>query len=251
MNENFVQCPICGKKFGALTYAHIKIHYGSEQGYWNKFLSEYPGIVLHSEKTLRKIGEASKGRKGGMLGKHHSEETKRKISEGKKDRSLPPFSEEHKRRISEALCGRNFSEERRQKISESCKGRPPPSFSDEHRCKLSEAAKERYRDRTKNPNWQGGISFEPYDMGFDRNLKKKVKKRDKYTCQLCFRHALEFDRELAVHHIDYDKRHSSMDNLVTLCCGCNIHVNYRRSFWTAFFRDRLRERGLLAMEVAR
>jgi hypothetical protein len=48
-------------------------------------------------------------------GKTHSEESKRKMSEVNKGKTL---SEEHKRKISEAKKGKTFSEESKRKMSE-------------------------------------------------------------------------------------------------------------------------------------
>jgi len=37
----------------------------------------------------------------------------------------------------------------------------------------------------KNPAWFGGKSFEPYGIQFNKELKKKIKERDNYKCQIC------------------------------------------------------------------
>jgi hypothetical protein len=63
------------------------------------------------------MSEANKGRN---KGKHFSEEHKRKISEAKKGKKL---SEETKRKMSEAQKGRTLSEETRGKMSNAQKGR--------------------------------------------------------------------------------------------------------------------------------
>lgn len=53
-----------------------------------------------SEETCRKISESRRKNVRKSQGKHHSEETRRKMSEAKKGKKRPPFSEEHKRKIS-------------------------------------------------------------------------------------------------------------------------------------------------------
>jgi group I intron endonuclease len=58
------------------------------------------GNFRHSEETKRKIGLGHKG--NGTLGYKHTEETKRKISLANKGKTRV-FSEEHKRRMSEAM----------------------------------------------------------------------------------------------------------------------------------------------------
>ena len=49
----------------------------------------------HTEETKKKIGAKSKGRRGGMLGKHHTAEARKKISEARKKFKLPPRSSEY------------------------------------------------------------------------------------------------------------------------------------------------------------
>ena len=67
-----------------------------------------------SEETRRRMSESKKGKK-------KSEETRRRMSESKKGKKRKPFSEEHKRRISEA--GKKRSEESKRKQSEAMKKR--------------------------------------------------------------------------------------------------------------------------------
>ena len=116
---------------------------------------------IFSEETKRKISEARKGKKlseetrrklsEAAKGKKHSEETKKKMSEShknisdetRKKMSLATsgknnpmygkpgtnlgkkFSEEHKKRISEAKKGKKLSEETRRKLSLAHKGKQP------------------------------------------------------------------------------------------------------------------------------
>jgi len=68
-------------------------------------------------------------------GKTHSEESKRKMSEVNKGKTL---SEEHKIKLSEAKKGKTFSEESKRKMSEAHKGK---TFSEESKRKMSEAHK--------------------------------------------------------------------------------------------------------------
>ena len=74
----------------------------------------------HSEETKQKLREAHQGEKSAWFGKHHSEETKQKISTAQKGRQ---FTEEHRRKLSEARRGKHHSEETRRKISDTQKAR--------------------------------------------------------------------------------------------------------------------------------
>jgi hypothetical protein len=87
----------------------------------------------------------------------------------------------------------------------------------------------------RNGNWRGGIAGSPYE-GFGRAIKKRIKERDSGVCRLC-----GSNFRLAVHHIDYDKKNSSIDNLVTLCCSCHSKTNFDRDQWQDKFGQLLAE----------
>lgn len=157
-----------------------------------------------SVETLRKKSDSMRGNKNPNYGKHHSKETRRKISE--------------------ALKGRSVSEEIRRKISNTSKGIP---CSKETRRKLSEA-----NTGSRHPQWRGGISFEPYPPEFNIRLKKTIRERDNYTCKICG------CRGVCVHHIDYNKKNSDNQNLVTLCIKCHGTIHRNREKWIEYFREK-------------
>lgn len=142
-----------------------------------------------------------------MLGKKHSEETKRKIGLANKGRERPPFSEEWRRKISEAhkksglrpnfsWLGKKHSIESRKKMSEALKGR---AFSEEHKARISESkkgsvisieARQKMSEALRGPKsktWRGlKPVYAQIRMCFkNKDWIKKVLKRDSYTCQLC------------------------------------------------------------------
>lgn len=118
------------------------------------------GLKNQSKETRLKMllgrSESLKGNKN-SLGYKHTTETKQKMSEAGKGRKLPPFSEEHRRKIGEARKGKKLSEATKKKISESEKGKKSSEatrkkmsearkgikFSDQHKKKLSIARKKR------------------------------------------------------------------------------------------------------------
>ncbi len=79
-----------------------------------------------------------------------------------------------------------------------------------------------------NPSYIDGLSRE-YPSEFNEELKESIRKRDNYTCQLCGKSGK------CVHHIDYDKENCKEENLLTLCIGCNVKVNYNREYWKNYF----------------
>ena len=90
-------------------------------------------------------------------------------------------------------------------------------------------------------NWQGGISKEPYNFEFNNELKELIRHRDGYKCQKCNCPEIETLRKLLIHHADYDKQNSRPSNLISLCNKCNTQVNFNRSYWTSYFKKKIKE----------
>lgn len=90
-----------------------------------------------------------------------------------------------------------------------------------------------------HPNWLGGKSFESYGMEFNNKLKKRIRERDNYTCQECGILENELGYKLACHHIDYDKKNNSIDNLISLCKSCHAQTNWNRKDWTKYFNNKI------------
>jgi len=91
-----------------------------------------------------------------------------------------------------------------------------------------------------NPMWKGGISFEPYSSEFNEKLKKSIKERDNYTCQLCDKPENGIPHH--VHHINYEKLNSEEYNLITLCESCHGKTNSNRGYWKSFFQQMMIDR---------
>jgi len=75
-----------------------------------------------------------------------------------------------------------------------------------------------------------------YGRDFNNTLKERIRRRDKYLCQLCGVPQAECGRAMSVHHIDYDKENSDPVNLVSLCPVCHGRADRNRPHWTAFFQ---------------
>ncbi len=95
---------------------------------------------------------------------------------------------------------------------------------------------------SKNPAWLGGISFEPYTIEFNKKFKELIRERDNNCCLICNKHQSELKRRLCVHHIDYDKKNTLLQNCLSLCLGCHIKTNINRTSWIIFFQNLLKER---------
>lgn len=100
-------------------------------------------------------------------------------------------------------------------------GRPK---SNKERKEISERTK-----GDKNPNWRGGIQYEPYTEDFNEEFKELIRKRDNYTCQLCGKNQGGY--KLDIHHIDYDKNNTKEHNCISLCRKCHTRTTTKRKKW--------------------
>lgn len=94
-----------------------------------------------------------------------------------------------------------------------------------------------YRVTKNNPNWRGGISFEPYSTDFNNATKEAARNETGRRCASCGDREDSLPERLCVHHIDYNKKNCSRGNLVPLCRSCHGKTNGDRARWTAVFTD--------------
>lgn len=153
------------------------------------------------------------------------------------------FSEEHKRKLSgknHPMFGKHFSEETKRKMREN---RPDIRGEDHHLFgkKHSEETKRKMGlalSGENSPNWKGEISCEPYcDIWLDKEYKENIKERDNYQCQNpdCWGNCSHLS--LHTHHINYIKKDCIPQNLITLCCGCNMRANTNREYWQQLYEN--------------
>jgi 5-methylcytosine-specific restriction endonuclease McrA len=170
------------------------------------------------------------------------------------------FSDESRKRISEALKKRVISDITRIKISKAHKGlkrslkakknistaqkkrfliNPPwnkgKKLSKEHIDKLS-SSHIGLNCGKKHPNWRGGFSKKDYPSIWRETLKKSIRERDNYTCQVCFK--IQSSRSFDVHHIDYNKKNCNPVNLITLCKSCHTKTTLKRRYWILFLNKK-------------
>jgi len=142
-----------------------------------------------SEKTREKMSLFWKEKPNNVLGKHWKLTPKQRRNLSKAKKGIKPKN-----------WKTLFTPEINQKRSQSLKG-------------------------SKSYLWKGGISFEPYSIDWTETLRRAIRERDKYICQICNSYGN------MVHHIDYDKRNCNPNNLVTLCRKCHIRTNHNRENW--------------------
>jgi len=133
------------------------------------------------------------------------------------------------------LKGRKLPESHIKKISENnskyWKGKKRPEISGKNSNFFGQD-----NSKEKNSRWLGGKSFEEYTLDWTQTLKRSIRERDKYICQLCSE--VQGDIALDVHHIDYNKKNCNPENLITLCRKCHMKTNYKRDYWLNYFKNK-------------
>lgn len=90
-----------------------------------------------------------------------------------------------------------------------------------------------------HPNWQGGKSFEPYGIEFNKKLKEQIRQRYNFTCQECGFTQEKLGYKLHVHHIDFNKKNNNPNNLISLCRSCHTQTEFNRENWTKYFQNKV------------
>ena len=197
---------------------------------WSKGLTKYEHKGLAS--TSRFQSELRKGKTWEELyGKEKAKLAKQRASKSKIGIKRKPFTLEHRKRISKARIGMKFP-----KHSEFMKKNNPTT-----RKEIRELFS-KMRIGKGNHQWQGGISFEPYDKKFNNQFKRAIRKRDNKICMLCGIHREKLTRALNIHHINYNKLLTIPQNCISLCLSCHIKTNGNREHWIKFFQSLLSER---------
>ena len=185
-----------------------------------------------------------KGENNPMFGNKQSEKTKEKIRlSHKKSGHKPPdqtgfkHSKHSKEKIGLASKGNQYAKGNKFSI-ETClllsKQRTGKKKSLAMRIKLRATLLELFKDPTNCPNWQGGLSFEPYSKEWTESLKAEVRTKYNNICQICFK--IIKGETPSVHHIDYDKKNCSLGNLTILHNNCHMRTNFNRTHWLNHFK---------------
>ncbi len=111
------------------------------------------------------------------------------------------------------------------------------SWSQEMKDKIRKAVPDRRGELSYG--WKGGKSFEKYGKEFKLSLRNAIRQRDNYKCQLCGVSQMECIEKLSIHHIDYNKKNNSIQNLISLCRNCHGKANTNRDKWKKCFQEKL------------
>ena len=123
-----------------------------------------------------------------------------------------------------------FTEEHKKNLSESHKGKPC--------CEKARIANSIRWMREGNPNWKGGVSFEPYCPKFTKKFRERVRMFFGYKCVECGE--MQEEEKLSIHHVHYNKQ-VCCDNtppiFVALCRECHAKTSHNREYWMKHFVD--------------
>lgn len=252
VSDDLVVAPFCACGCGQ------KVHKHPEKARWYKYINGHNRRGHINGENQRKA--ASLARKGitPVISEEVERERRRKISAAFKGRT---YSDEYKKRISETLKRKykedeQFKAQRIMIVNKINKRKRENPITSSTREKMSVSQKKRIArekesgvlfERTaktrgeNHPFWRGGVSFLPYPIEFNFELKHKVKRRDNYTCKEC--NSKVKNRHLHVHHIDYNKMNNSEDNLITLCNNCHAKTIGKRdrNFYKMYYSYKIKK----------
>ena len=140
------------------------------------------------------------------------------------------------------MLGKHLSPEHRTKISVKLMGNRNNGgigasnsfYGKHHTAEFIEARRKAWVGQG-NPMYLDGQHPQHYPPNFHKQLKRQIRERDNYICQLCG--IPQNGRNHDVHHIDYDKYNLNEDNLITLCAPCNARVNFNRMRWQEYLTN--------------
>jgi hypothetical protein len=142
------------------------------------------------------------------------------------------------------LYGKKVSEETKEKIRLFWVGKDHPrkgkAFTPDVIAKIKKSHTGKTGD--KSSNWQGGISFLPYPVSFNNELKKRIRNRDGNRCQNpgC---TGSNQKNMDVHHIDFVKENLCDTNLISLCRSCHLRTHGDRKEWTKYYQNIMLKMG--------
>lgn len=145
------------------------------------------------------------------------------------------------RNYREVRLGKITPEKTRQKLSKAFRGENHPQFGKfganhpRYGKPLSDESKKKIGDANRGENsacWKGGISYEPYCIKFNNELKEHIREKYNRKCFICGKE--EGERKLSIHHVDYNKStlcNGKMWGLIPLCPSCHSKTNHNRWYW--------------------
>ena len=250
-----IRCKICGEEFEQITNTHLKTH-GTTM---SEYREQFPDALLVSDSYKQKLRDnhwdnsgknhpnyGKTGKDNPRFGKYPTGKDHPMFGVHRYGKDHPMFgkhqTEEAKQKQSKAQLGENnhmhgktkeTDEGIRKAAEKSSKTKKEFYATEEGQQWLDE------NNRGKNhSSWKGGISFEPYCIKFDDDLRERVRNFFDRCCYICGKNETENRRHLSVYHVSYDKMVCCNDVkplFVPLCISCHAKTQKDRKYWEEFF----------------
>jgi hypothetical protein len=100
-----------------------------------------------------------------------------------------------------------------------------------------------------NPKYIDGRRINDYGDEFTKALKEQIRDRDDRVCQNCNmkedQHKNLTKQSLIVHHIDYNKKNNSEQNLISLCSFCHNRIgNSNKNEFLSIYQQKIIQKYL-------
>ena len=209
------------------------VKWGKDKG-WKKYINHHANKNRKfTEEHKKKIGDGNRGIK----------RTPAQIQVNAKVHTGLHPSKKTRQKMSKALKGHLVSDLTKRRIVTTRKRNGSYKVSEKTRRKISLSIKQKwqsiaYRNKLSNANgsnWLGGLDARAYSFSFNCSLRTKIKERDRFTCQNPKCKGLS--KLLHVHHIDYNKKNSNPNNLITVCAVCHAESGTNRSRWKRYYQN--------------
>lgn len=130
--------------------------------------------------------------------------------------------------VGKARLGNNhwrFNEEDRKKICDHCGNEYIDSRVNPNRKYCSQKCYFLANTGTNHWYYNPDATRNGYPIEFNMQLKKYIRRRDNYRCQICNKTESTNKHRLDVHHINYNKSNNEVDNLISLCKSCHMRIH--------------------------
>jgi hypothetical protein len=237
-------CNICGTEFVVIITSK------------QKFCSIQCSRIAHSllmktnnpssrPEVAAKISKANSGEGNPMFGTKNTPEMKKKNSDYQKKRWSDPI---FRQQMIDCHSGSNSATWKGgpiQLICEYCGITMIKSHNDgnqkkRHFCSMDCMHKGITVNGEKNPNWRGGITFEPYCPKWTPELRERIRAFFDYECLLCGKPQEDNKTktgkifQLHCHHVFYNKQ-ACCDrqevHFAALCMNCHAKTGHNRERW--------------------
>lgn len=148
------------------------------------------------------------------------------------------------KKVSKILTGRPLEEYRKQQVLDFWSDLETKAIQSSkikklwedptYRSMMEKSREGKYLFGEEHWNWQGGITFDKYCHQFNTAFKEYIREKFNHICFICKKPEEENGRNLAIHHINYDKSTICREKewlFLPLCDSCHTKTGFNRHYW--------------------